>query len=28
MSSFDWKDDETYSEYKSRKLREKGPGLT
>ena len=27
MSGFDMGDDETYSEYKSRKLREKGPGF-
>ena len=27
MSEFDMRDDETYSEYKSRKLREKGPGF-
>ena len=27
MSGFDMRDDETYSEYKSRKLREKGPGF-
>lgn len=26
-NGFDMKDDETYSEYKSRKLREKGPGF-